>query len=276
MNSEEIKKLTERSIENLMASMSLGKSESLVQYLRMVARFHRYSLHNVLLIALQKPNASYVAGFRTWSNLGRFVRKDEKGILILAPMTKRIAQEDACQREIEATCIVGFRSAYVFDVSQTDGAPLPSLGTVSGDPGIHLARLMEYASSEGISVGHSSDIAPARGVSLGRKILLLPDMAPAEEFATLAHEVGHELMHRGERRTATTKTIRETEAEAVAYIVCSAVELQTSSASQDYITLYNGDSAVLLESLALIQEAATKIICSLRLEGTAAGAPDQT
>src|SRR6266849_5013001 len=96
MNSEEIKKLTEGSIETLMASLSQGKSESLVQYLRMVARFHRYSLHNVLLIALQKPNASYVAGFRTWNKLGRFVRKGEKGILILAPMIKRIAEEDAC------------------------------------------------------------------------------------------------------------------------------------------------------------------------------------
>jgi antirestriction protein ArdC len=276
MNSEEIKKLTERSIETLMASMSQGKSESLVRYLRMVARFHRYSLHNVLLIALQKPNASHVAGFRTWSRLGRFVRKGEKGILILAPMTKRIAQEDACHREIEATRVFGFRSSYIFDVSQTDGAPLPSLGTVSGDPGIHLARLIEYASSEGISVGHSSDIAPARGVSLGGKILLLPDMTLAEEFATLAHEVGHELLHRGERRTATTKTIRETEAEAVAYIVSSAVELQTSSASQDYITLYNGDSVVLLESLAFIQEAATKIIRALRLEGAHLDGPYQT
>jgi N-terminal domain of anti-restriction factor ArdC len=73
--------------------------------------------------ALQKPNASYVAGFRTWSNLGRFVRKGEKGILILAPMTKRIAQEDACHREIEATRIVGFHSAYVFDRLSRDLRP---------------------------------------------------------------------------------------------------------------------------------------------------------
>jgi antirestriction protein ArdC len=276
MNSEEIKKLTDRSIETLMASMSQGKSESLVRYLQMVARFHRYSLHNVLLIDLQNPNASYVAGFRTWNKLGRFVRKGEKGILILAPLTKRIAQEDACQREVETMRVVGFRSAYVFDVSQTDGVPLPSLGTVSGDPGIHLARLMEFAASEGITVEHSGDVAPARGISLGGKIVLMPDMAPAEEFATLAHEVGHELLHRGERRATTTKTIRETEAEAVAYTVCSAVELQTSTASQDYIALYNGDSAVLLESLTFIQEAATKIIRALRLEGAQLDGPHQT
>ena len=88
MNSEEIKQLTERFIEQLVESLRQGKSESLVEYLRMAARFHRYSLHNVLLIALQKPNASYVAGFRTWQKLGRFVRKGEKGILILAPMLK--------------------------------------------------------------------------------------------------------------------------------------------------------------------------------------------
>ena len=85
MNSEEIKKLTDSSIEQLAYSLRQGKSESLGQYLRMIARFHRYSLHNVLLIALQKPDASHVAGFRTWQKLGRFVRKGEKGIVILAP-----------------------------------------------------------------------------------------------------------------------------------------------------------------------------------------------
>src|SRR5258705_9287718 len=124
MKSEEIKKITERSIQCLVESMRQGKSESLVQYLRMVSRFHRYSLHNVLLIALQKPNASHVAGFRTWTKLGRFVRKGEKGILILAPMVKTVSEQDPCQREVEVRHVVGFRSAYIFDVSQTDGAPL--------------------------------------------------------------------------------------------------------------------------------------------------------
>jgi len=62
-----------------------GHSETLTSYLKAIGRFHRYSLYNVMLIALQKPNASYVAGFRTWNDLGRFVRKGEKGILILAP-----------------------------------------------------------------------------------------------------------------------------------------------------------------------------------------------
>jgi antirestriction protein ArdC len=266
MNSEEITNLTERSIEQLMDSMRQGKSDSLVQYLHMVARFHRYSLHNVLLIALQKPNASYVAGFRTWHKLGRFVRKGEKGILILAPMLKRFAEEDACHREVEAMRIVGFRSAYVFDVSQTDGAALPALGTVSGNPGIYRARLTEYAVSQGISVVYSSDIAPARGVSMGGKILMMPSMTPAEEFATLAHEVAHELMHRGERRTATTKTVRETEAEAVAFVVCSAAKLQTASASQDYIGLYHGNAELLLESLGYVQEAANRILNALSPE----------
>jgi hypothetical protein len=134
MNSEEIKRMTEQSMEKLVRSMRQGKSEALNQYLRMVGRFHRYSLHNVLLIAPQKPNASHVAGFRTWHKLGRFVRKGEKGILILAPMVKRVVDEDACHREVDATRLVGFRSTYGFDVSQTEGAPLPSISAVSGDP----------------------------------------------------------------------------------------------------------------------------------------------
>jgi antirestriction protein ArdC len=266
MKNEEIRKITEQSIQCLMESMRQGKSESLVQYLRLVSRFHHYSLHNVLLIALQKPSASYVAGFRTWNKLGRFVRKGEKGILILAPMLKTVANENACHRESETRRIVGFRSAYVFDVSQTDGAALPSLATVSGDPGVYATRLAQHAASQGISVAYSSEIAPARGVSMGGKILLLPGMTAAEEFATLAHEVAHELLHRGERRATTTKTVRETEAEAVAFVVCSAVHLETASASQDYIGLYNGDADLLLDSLEHIQRAGTSILKALHMD----------
>jgi hypothetical protein len=181
-------------------------------------------------------------------------------------MVRRVVDEDACHREVEATRLLGFRSTYVFDVSQTEGAPLPSINTVSGDPGIHRAKLLGYAVSQGISVEYSADIAPARGVSMGGKILLMPDMSPAEEFATLSHELAHELMHRGERRAQTTKTVRETEAEAVAFVICSAVELETASASQDYIGLYDGDAELLLESLARIQDTANCILGAIKVE----------
>jgi antirestriction factor ArdC-like protein len=84
MKSEQIKEITDRASEQLVAALNAGHTESLTSYLKAIGRFHRYSLYNVMLIASQKPNASYVAGFRTWNQLGRFVKKGEKGILILA------------------------------------------------------------------------------------------------------------------------------------------------------------------------------------------------
>jgi hypothetical protein len=105
-------------------ALEAGQSEALTAYLKAIGRFHRYSLHNVLLIASQKPNASYVAGFRTWNELGRFVKKCEKGIMILAPIVRR-KMENSDDDEKESFRIAGFRAAYVFDVSQTDGQDLP-------------------------------------------------------------------------------------------------------------------------------------------------------
>ena len=85
MNSEDIKKATNRAIEQLITALNAGRSEALTQYLAAIARFHRYSLRNVMLIASQKPTATHVAGFHAWHELGRFVKKAEKGILILLP-----------------------------------------------------------------------------------------------------------------------------------------------------------------------------------------------
>src|SRR5258708_25168106 len=88
MKSEQIKEIMEKATEQLVAALNAGHTEALTGYLKAIGRFHRYSLHNVILIASQKPNASYVAGFRTWNGLGRFVKKGEKGILILAPIVR--------------------------------------------------------------------------------------------------------------------------------------------------------------------------------------------
>jgi hypothetical protein len=98
---------------------------------------------------------------------------------------------------------------------------------------------------------------------------LLPEQTLAETFATLVHEVAHSEMHFGERRSETTKRIRETEAESVAYVVCSAIGLETGTAAQDYVGLYGGDSKLLLESLQYIQQVANRIVAAISPENSA-------
>ena len=101
------------------------------------------------------------------------------------------------------------------------------------------------------------------------KITLLPEQTAAETFATLVHEVAHSEMHFGERRSETTKRFRETEAEPVAFVVCSAIGLETGTAAQDYVGLYGGDSKLLLESLQYIQQAANRILAAIAPENSA-------
>ena len=129
--------------------------------------------------------------------------------------------------------LFGFRAVYVFDINQTEGKELPTLTEVQGDVSGYRERLVQFVASQGIELNYSEKIGPAKGLSHGGKITLLLGMQPAEEFSTLVHEVGHEMLHRGDRRTLTTKQVRE--AEAVAFVVCQSVGLQTGTASADYI-----------------------------------------
>jgi N-terminal domain of anti-restriction factor ArdC len=268
MNSENIKKITNQAIEQLITAVNEGRSETLTQYLTAIGRFHGYSLRNVMLIASQKPTATHVAGFHAWHKLGRFVKKGEKGILILAPIVRR--KDESAEQTDESSTPVGFRAAYVFDISQTDGQELPTIGCVNGNPGGYPERLAEYVAEQGIALEYSQDIAPARGTSAGGKITLMPGQSPAEEFATLAHELAHEMMHRDERRSSTSKRSRETEAEAVAFVICQAIGLETGSASQDYIQLYEGDAKLLTASLEYIQKTANQILNAIGAEETSA------
>lgn len=262
MNSENIKNITNQAIEQLIEALKAGKSEALTNYLAAVAKFHRYSFQNILLIARQCPQATRVAGFRTWRLLGRFVKKGEKGLMILAPLVRKIESADECNPEKQSR-IAGFRAVYVFDVSQTDGAPLATIGVTQGEPGEYFSRLEKLLRDQGITLEYSVEIAPAKGMSCGKKIMLLPGMAPAEEFSTLVHELAHEMLHRDARRVQTTQRVRETEAEAVAFVVNQGIGLDTNSAAQDYISLYSGDAALLLESLEHIQQTANHILNSI-------------
>lgn len=217
----------------------------------------------------QRPGATHVAGFHAWLKVGRYVRKGEKGVVILAPMVGRKRSDDALTED-EQTRVFGFRAAHVFDVDQTDGRPLPEFATVKGDPKGYMERLERFVATQNIRVEYDALIAPARGLSSGGKITLLPNLTSGETFAVLVHETAHELLHRGERRKDTTHTIRETEAEAVAFVVCSAIGLDATTSCSDYIQLHAGDKATLAQSLAFVQQTSSMILHAIELQETAA------
>jgi hypothetical protein len=254
-------------VKLLIEQLEAGHSEALTSYLTAMSRFHNYSFGNVLEIARQMPSATRVAGFWTWKNLGRSVKAGQKGIRILAPIVgvRRKKDADASQdiTKQNERVLLGFRNAYVFDVSQTDGVDLPALNEVTGDPGENIDRLAAFLKSKGIQLVYSEKIAPALGMSYGGRIAILPGQSKAETFATLVHETAHELLHRSERRTVTTKTVRETEAEAVAFVVGKAVGLVNEEASASYIQLYKGNASLLAESLEVIQQTASVILTAL-------------
>ncbi len=256
-------------VKFLIEQLEQGKSETLTAYLAAMARFHNYSFGNILSIARYRPDATHVAGIRTWNELGRFVIKGQKGIPILAPLIgykRQPGEQVKDSDEKPKPFVIGFRRVFVFDISQTEGADLPEPARVSGEVGYHRARLFEFVEQQGIILEFNERIAPAQGASYGGKIVLLPGQSEAEEFATLVHEVAHEMLHRAERRTMTTKTVRETEAEAIAFIVSRAVGLNTGSASADYISLYHGNTELLTESLSVIQQASATVLDALFAE----------
>ena len=110
-----------------------------------MGRFHRYSFNNVLLILMQNPEATHVAGFHAWKKLGRTVKKGESGIAIVAPCRyKKKEENEAGEEESKGYALRGFTVAYVFDIEQTEGEPLPEFTAVNGQPGDDLARIKAY------------------------------------------------------------------------------------------------------------------------------------
>lgn len=279
MKLEEVNLITKEAVDYLVESLESGQSAVLTQYLGAMAKFRNYSFGNIMLIARQKPDATHVAGYRTWTTLGRFVRRGEKGIFILAPMvgkrsTRDVATDEAsddASTEGQRT-LYGFRGVYVFDITQTEGKELPTLAEVQGDVSGYRERLVKFVEGQGVTLDYSEHIAPAKGLSYGGKITLLSGMQSAEEFSTLTHEIAHEMLHRSDRRTLTTKRVRETEAEAVAFVVCQAIGLESGTASTDYIQLWHGDADLLRESLEAVQQTAAVILGGIAPEPAAVAA----
>ena len=263
MQVETARKLVTEQLDTLSSALASGHSEPLQNYLAAMAKFHRYSLSNVFLIMLQNPEASHVAGYHTWRSVGRHVKEGERGIAIIAPMRMAKKEDSAAAATSDSEPTVRFRTAYVFDVSQTDGEPLPEIGQTSGDPGTFSERLRGLVKQLSIELEFSDDLGGALGVSKGGKIAIKSGLSPAQEFTVLVHELAHEILHQRKDTPRPSKTFRETQAEAVAFIVGQGIGLDAGTASMDYIHLYQGDAKTLLESLEEVRQAATEILAAL-------------
>jgi hypothetical protein len=259
-------KLAQEGLNDLNEALKRGGSETLQRYLDVLARFHHYSFGNVMMIARQRPDATYVAGFHTWRKLGRCVKKGEQGIAIFAPMVGRMRRDDSHNGPNDGSddndrTLLGFRVVHVFDVSQTEGEELPELAGINGDPGDRLQRLESLVADLGIDLQYENPGGGALGASRNGSIVVCPGMPPGETFAILVHEVAHELLHQQTgRKRQVSRTVRETEAEAVAYVVCQVMGLETTTRSADYIHMYQGDSDTLSESLDAVQKTAALLI----------------
>lgn len=246
------------------AVFRIHTSDEFRRYLDMQARFHRYSWGNVALILSQYPEATRVAGFATWKALGRSVRRGEKAIRILVPMRRRQSDEEYAESHLF------FGTGSVFDISQTEGLPLPQfeVPVLEGQEGQPLyGRLEAIGHSEGLQIdlaeGPTEDTIMGSYSNSERRIRLRK-AAPLQMAKTLAHELAH---HFGGHQVSNAEN--ETVAEAVAYVVCAHYQLDTGERSFPYIATWSQDSNVLKSALNTIQQLSARIIDSLEKVATA-------
>ena len=235
-------------------------SDELRRYFDTMSRFPSYSWRNAFLIAMQRPEASLVAGFSHWRRLGRSVRKGEQAIRIISPCPIRKYRNDG-----EAKSRMFFKGACVFDVSQTEGRLLPSIQIpeVLADSAELLSALMRVATKRGIQVQCCSMEAGRFGVSTGGAVRIASDHSTGQQTKTLVHELAHEFLHqsgKGRDVHGIDRRVAEVEAEAVSYVVCQHFGLDVELRASRYIALWGGDRKPLAASLGRIAHAARRLI----------------
>lgn len=241
-------------------------SDKYIEYLQFMSKFTSYSFNNTMLIFLQKPNASLVAGYKSWQQKGRQVRKGEKGITILAPCPhkKEIEDENGEKQTISWT---SFRAVSVFDVSQTDGAELPTgcITMLTGEVENYTDLVKKLEEISPVPVGYENIEGGANGYfnTAEKRIAIQEGMSQQQTIKTLIHEISHAILHdrdEGEEKEADRNT-REVQAESVAYTVCSMLGLDTSDYSFGYVAGWSSTKEVkeLNESMEVIRKTAKDI-----------------
>ena len=258
---DEVTKQLERGVKDLFAS------DRYAEYLSCMGKFYNYSFNNTLLIWMQKPEATLVAGYRAWqTKFGRHVKKGENGITILAPVPHKIVkQEGDEEKEIRWNT---FRATKVFDVSQTEGKDIPSIcDTLTGEVDGYEEKLKALIGVSPVPVTLEDVPGEAHGFFSPKegKIVVQIGMSEAQTLKTLIHEISHAMLHckDGEEEKADRGT-KEVQAESVAYTVCSIMGLDTSDYSFGYVAGWSSGKEVkeLRESMEVIRKTAAAIVAA--------------
>jgi DNA primase len=226
----------------------LVTSEDWQRALAVAARFHDYSFANTRLIGAQSLargfTPSRVAGYRAWRDLGRHVRKGERGLQILAPVIRKVTPESA---EEEEKRVVGFRVVHVFDITQTDGEPLPEvpITLVQGDLPTDWEQVRGLITGSGfdLQVADLDRLGEANGVTdwNRRDVVVRASLPGAQRFKTAVHELAHIRLHEpNSDGRPSCRGIVEVEAESVAYMVCAGLGIDSAGYSLGYVASWSG------------------------------------
>ena len=286
---QKVQEITEKLEQGI---KELFESEKYKTYLNTMSKFHNYSFNNTMLIAMQKPDATLVAGFKAWQkNFDRHVKKGEKGIRILAPAPYKIKEEQEkfdpvtgeimldkngmpVTEEVEIK-IPAFRVVPVFDVSQTDGKELPDIGVneLSGSVEDYEDFMQALTEVSPVPISYEDIDGDAKGYfhTTDHRIAIQEGMSQSQTVKTAIHEVAHAKLHDRERNQDIDAVLdkdrntKEVEAESVAYTVCQHFGIDTSDYSFGYIAGWSSDRDMkeLKSSLDTIRKTASELITGI-------------
>lgn len=282
-----------KDMDSIMQNLETGvaelfTSERYQEYLKTMSKFHNYSFNNTLLIAMQRPDATLVTGYRNWQSMGRQVKKGEKGITIIAPAPIKRKQEQAVldqdqkpvigpdgkpkTEEVEVT-LPCFKAITVFDIEQTTGEPIQTLApeiltAAVEDFDLFLQAIREISP---VPIRFDAIEGSANGYyhNLDKEIVIKKDMSQSQTLKTAIHETAHARLHDKEimesQGIEKDRLTKEVEAESVAYCVCSAFELDTSEYSFPYIAGWSSGKEMreLKASMDVIRKTAGEMIDEL-------------
>ena len=286
---DKVKEITDRLEAGVLELMN---SESYKTFLKTMAHFHAYSLNNTILIALQRPDSTYVAGYAAWKkNFGRQVLKGEQGIRILAPTPykkkmevavidpatgqARINPDGTKATEMKEIMVPAFKVVHVWDVAQTEGRPLPSIGVneLTGDVKQYEMFFEALKRSCPVPISFEQIDSGAKGYyhTVDHRIALQEGMSQVQTIKTLIHELGHSYLHSKDPKELPpeeprlTRNAKEVEAESVAYTVAQHFGIETGDYSFAYIAGWSAgkDTPELKASLDRIRKAADELITTI-------------